>query len=313
MDKFQDGGPGTFRKRLIDAFSRIEEVDIVTDVKKNFDIELAFIRKIYKHDKPYILRVGNCWYIKKYKTYNNKPIEKAIRRSKHVIFQSNFAYKLLKQTLRLRNDCPNGKNLKYSIIYNGVNIDYIKSISPAKNIIPGSFFSCARWDPNKRPLSTIKGFLEAGTKRHLYMIGGQGVEGRKDNYKFKSKYIHFLGPKSNKEIISIMKACNYQIHLCHIDACPNIVIEGLICGLNVLCTNLGGTRELVKKDGVVLDVDPFLNTRYMKPRNVDNLKPRKVAKGIEKLMKIKTKPNRPDLDINLTAKKYLKIIKKNLK
>ena len=51
-------------------------------------------KKVYKHNKPYVLRVDGCWYIDKYKTYNNKPIEKAIRNAKYVIFQSDFAYKL---------------------------------------------------------------------------------------------------------------------------------------------------------------------------------------------------------------------------
>ena len=311
IDKFTEGGTGVFRSRLIEAFKKIEDINLVHNPKKDFDIELAFIKQVYKHDKPYILRVDGCYYTSK--KYNNKPIEKAIRRSKYVIFQSKFAYKLCERVLRLRPDCPNGKNLKYSIIYNGINLDYVKSIEPSKNIIPGSFVTCSRWDPNKRPISTIKGFIKANTGKHLYIIGGVGVEGKNTNLEkmVKSKYIHLLGRKSNKETISILKSCSSLIHLCHIDACPNIVIEALSCGLNVLCANLGGTKELVKENGIVLNVDKFWKTRYMGSRNVDNLDKKIVADGINKLYKMKNGGfNRLDLDIDIISKRYVDIIKK---
>ena len=57
-DKFK-GGPAVFRSRLISALSKFDDIKVVTDVKDKFDIELAFIRKVYKHNKPYILRVDH--------------------------------------------------------------------------------------------------------------------------------------------------------------------------------------------------------------------------------------------------------------
>jgi glycosyltransferase involved in cell wall biosynthesis len=310
-DKFREGGTGVFRSRLIKSLQKIKDIKLVHDPKKDFDIELAFIRKVYKHKKPYILRVDGCYYVDK--KYNNKPIEKAIRGASYVIFQSKFAYKLCERVLRLRPDCKNGKNLKYSIIYNGIDLNYIKSIKPSKNIEPGSFVTCSRWDPNKRPVSTIKGFIKANTGKHLYVIGGIGVGGKNvnlDKLIKSNKYVHLVGEKSNEEVISILKSCDYLIHLCYIDACPNVVIEALSCGLNVLCTNLGGTKELVQSNGYVLKVDKFWKTRYMKKRNVDNLHKNIVAPGIYKLSEIKNKFNRSDLDIDITAKKYVDIIKK---
>jgi len=314
IDKFTGGGTGIFRSRLIEAFKKIEDIELVHNPKKDFDIELAFIKQVHKHNKLHILRVDGCYYMKK--KYNNKPIEKAIRKAEYVVFQSKFAYKLCKRVLRLRSDCPNGKNLKYSIVYNGINLDYVKRVEPSKNIIPGSFVTCSRWDPNKRPISTIKGFIKANTGKHLYVIGGVGVGGKNINLDkmAKSKYIHLLGEKSNEETISILKSCSALIHLCHIDACPNIVIEALSCGLNVLCTNLGGTKELVKNNGVVLDVDKFWKTRYLRSQNVDNLNKIVVADGINRLCKIKNDGfNRKDLNIDIVAKQYINIIKKVIK
>ena len=62
-----------------------------------------------------------------------------------------------------------------------------------------------------------------------------------------------------------------QLHLCHIDSCPNIVIEGLCCGLNVLCSNLGGTQEIVGENGVVLRADKMWSGQYLPKTNLDNI------------------------------------------
>ena len=313
-NKFK-GGPAIFRNRLISALDKFDDIDIVTNVENKFDIGLEFIRKTSKYDKPYILRASNCYYFNGYKPWNNKPIAKSIKNSKYAIFQSKFAYKLLNRVLRL--ETRDLIKYGYSIIYNGIDLDYINNIEPSKSIEPGSFVACARWDPNKRPLSLIRGFLKADTKRHLYIIGGIGVEGRGKNLgdKYKSKYIHFLGEKSNKETISILKACDYQMHLSFIDICPNIVIEGLACGLNILCTNMGGTPELVGKNGAILDVDNFWKTKYLKKRieDLDNLNSKIVAKGIHKLLKVKTVPDVKMFNIDRVAKDYRKIIKRVLK
>ena len=312
------GGPAAFRSRLISFLERIDDIVIVNDLNKKFDIELAFIRKTVKHKKPYVLRVSSCYYFNHYKPWNNKPIAKSIKNANHVIFQSNFAYKLCNRVLRLesRGLIRNG----YEIIYNGVDLDYINGILPSESIELGSFVACARWDGNKRIRSMLKGFMKAGLKRHLYVIGGFGIEDRKKSIdklikKYSSKYIHILGDKSNEETISIMKACDYQIHLSFIDICPNTVIEGLACGLNVLCTNLGGTAEIVGKNGVILNVDKFWKTRYLKKLidDLDNLKSDVVAEGIHKLLKNKLKPDVSKFDINIIGKKYYKIIKKVIK
>ena len=316
------GGPAIFRSRLIDALNKIEDIKVVTNEEEKFDVGLEFIKRESKHSKPYILRASSCYYMYKYKLWNNKPIFKSIKKSAHTIFQSNYAYNLCNRVLSLedRGAIKQG----YSIIYNGIDLDYINSIKPKEGIEPGSFVSCARWDSNKRPISMIKGFLEANTKRHLYIIGGEGVNiwGRELGKKYrKNKYIHFLGEKSNKKTIAIMKACDYQMHLAFIDICPNVVLEGLACGLNVLCTNLGGTPELVGKNGVILNVDTQWKSKYLrytddmthtKRKHLDEVDSTIVANGVHKLLKSKVKPDMSKFSIDDVAKKYAGIIRKSV-
>jgi len=316
--KFNKGGPAIFRSRLITSLNKFEDIEVTNNFEDDFDIEIAFISRVYKHDKPYILRLGNCYYFKGYKPWNNKPIKKAIPNASHVIFQSDFGKKLLYRVLRIKE-----LELMQSpcdVIYNGVDVDYIESVQPSEEIIPGSFFSCARWDPNKRPRSMIKGFLEAQTGRHLYIAGDVGVEGSGKNLgkKFQNnKYIHFLGKKTNEETISIMKACDYQMHLSFIDVCPNVVLEGLTAGLNVLCTNLGGTPEIVGENGIILNQDKFwpYPQRYLKSRieNMDNLDKRAVSQGVIDLLKMQRSGTRRDFDVDHVAKKYANIIRNVLK
>jgi len=317
-NKFGGGGPDTFRSRLIKAIKKTDEIDVVENIKKKFDIELSFIRKTEKHNKPYILRASNCYYLDKYKIWNNKPIARSIKDADYIIFQSEFGYKLYNRVLRLesRKLIRNG----YKIIHNGIDVDYLKNIEPSREIEPGSFVACARWDSNKRLHSMIKGFIEADVKKHLYIIGGFGIEDRKRKMKdvfkkYNSQHVHILGEKTNEETISIMKAGDYFVHLAFIDICPNVVIEALSCGLNVLCTNLGGTSELVGDNGIVLKVDKFWETKYLKKNieDLDKLKSKVVAEGINKIIKIKKSDFRNDFDINKIAKKYIDIIKERIK
>ena len=259
-EKFK-GGPAIFRSRLISALNRYEDIQVVNNINDKFDIELAFIRRVYKHNKPYILRVDGCYYQYNRRS-NNRAVEKAIIGAKYIIFQSQFSFELCKKVLNI-----NSVKNNYSIIHNGINLNYINKVKKDKSIKSGSFVSCARWRDNKRTFSIIRGFLKADTGKHLYMIGNVGI-GESSSYynkikKYGSKYVHILGKKTQEETISILKSCDYQIHLCHIDSCPNIVIEGLSCGLNVLCSNLGGTKELVGKNGVVLNVDKMWRGRYL--------------------------------------------------
>ena len=78
--KSRNGGVDVFRSRLIPQLKRYDDIEIVTDVNKKFDIGFEFIRKIDKYEQPYILRMSSCYYFNKYKPWNNKPIANRLRR-----------------------------------------------------------------------------------------------------------------------------------------------------------------------------------------------------------------------------------------
>lgn len=294
------GGPKNFRDRLRSILRTMPEVKLVDD-GNDFDIELAFIRAKKGHKKPVVLRIDGCYYRKK-DLGNNVSIFDSIARASHVIFQSNFSSQMCRKIMKVEPP-------SWSVIYNGIDQKYIDSIAKDESVEPGSFVACSNtWKrkPNKRPVSTIRGFLEAGTDRHLYVIGKYHSEWPREF----GSHVHFCGLKSPDKVIAIMKACDYQIHLCHIDSCPNAVVEGLSCGLNVLCTNLGGTPELVRESGVILNIDNWAFNPLSTFDNLDTLNSKKVAEGISSLLKFQTRANRPDLNIEESAKQYIQVLSK---
>jgi glycosyltransferase involved in cell wall biosynthesis len=179
----------------------------------------------------------------------------------------------------------------------------------------GSFVASAIWRKNKRPVSMIQGFIDAGVKNHFYVIGDTyGIPPQYLNKFRKHKNIHFLGTCDFERSISVFKSCDYQLHLSQIESCPNAVIEGLACGLKILYSNLQGTKEIVPSDsGVMIKTDKW----DFKPIGLgqhDRIKPGLVADGIHRLMALKgeRKMYPSEIDINKVADKYIKVIKENV-
>lgn len=290
------GGPQVFKERLAVALAKHTPATITRDINTHFDIGISFIN-MDKHKKPQLLRLDGCYYVDN-RIPLNADIIKSFRHANEVVFQSKFSRKMCSNILKISaKKCP--------VIYNGLDFDFVGSVKPDPAVPPGSFVACADWRDNKRPRSTVLGFLEATTTEHLYMIG----DGVKDPVKHSR--VHYLGKLRSEQIIAIMKSCRYQIHLCHIDSCPNAVIEGLVCGLNVLCSNLGGTPEIVNDDGVIINSDKWDWSIISKKHKFDTVKPSLVAAGIEKL-KTKQRPIRADLNIENVAKKYYTLLESML-
>jgi len=289
------GGPRSFKDRIIDQFRKMDDVKVVHDGK--FDVELAFIRSAKKHNKPVVLRLDGCYY-EKGRLGGNKAIKRSIDVADKIIFQSNFSKKMLHKLLNIHD-----RKMKNShVIYNGIDLDYINSIKQKYDKKPMSFACAASWRKNKRPMSIVKGFLRADIKDSVLYVMGKDFP-----KKIKDRRIKYMGDISRDDVISVFKSCNYLMHLCHIDSCPNAVIEALACNMLVLHTNLGGTRELVKGSGVEIDVDKWdwgiINSV------LDNVELDLVSSGIRSISERYSEHNvNRDLSIVDCALKYAKVL-----
>jgi glycosyltransferase involved in cell wall biosynthesis len=308
MKKFS-GGPKVFRKRLSDVLEkRAAEtgIEIVHDPNGNFDAELAFVRNLTQHRKPTILRVDGCYLGGGYEQ-KNLVYKESAKKAKFIIYQSDFSSKMCESIWGIKRPS--------TVISNGINFDEIKHIYKDPTVPKGSFVASAIWRKNKRPVSMIQGFIDAGVKNHFYVIGDTyGIPPQYLNKFRKHKNIHFLGTCDFERSISVFKSCDYQLHLSQIESCPNAVIEGLACGLKILYSNLQGTKEIVPSDsGVMIKTDKW----DFKPIGLgqhDRIKPGLVADGIHRLMALKgeRKMYPSEIDINKVADKYIKVIKENV-
>jgi glycosyltransferase involved in cell wall biosynthesis len=101
-----------------------------------------------------------------------------------------------------------------------------------------------------------------------------------------------------------------MVHLAWLDWCPNTVVEGLASGLPVLCSHNGGTKELVKDDGIILE----LEEDYVIGTELDLYTPPPISldpliKGILQILYMPKIKRRNDLKINDIALQYNTLFK----
>ena len=241
--------PVIFAHRLGRELEKHKDVKIV-DRSEKHDILLAIIRDDQIADShaigaKVVQRLDGVYHeLDNNILTKNKLIRKTFDEVDAVIYQSDFSRKLVNRYFG-QND-----GLEF-IIHNGVDpFEYPASQGKGE----GNFLAVAKWAgrTNKRLKSIVEGFDYAnfsGTK--LKIVGpvdeGMGSYGN----------VEFTGPIPNSEIPSLYRNTNCLIHLCYDDNCPNAVAEALVSEVPVICTSSGGTPELVKDSGEIIQEDNY--------------------------------------------------------
>jgi len=296
-----DAGPRMFMLRLEESLANIKGVKIVD---RNPDIVLASLRfpdRSYKRAMK-IVRLDGCYYNLAY--FNralNDNLTKWIRRANGVIYQSRFSQKMCENILGV-------KSKRSTVIPNGISLDEIASVPAVKYKEKHVFAASAKWRETKRPKSIIKGFIESNIPDSRLVFIGE-FDGKK---RFRRSNIQYTGRIKQMELISYLKGANYFIHLCMIESCPNSVIEALACGLPVVHNNIGGTPELVGKNGIRIECDRPFRHKIIDQQKVDNIPRPVVAKGLKECASREWSIKRPDLDISVVAQRYYEFFKELL-
>lgn len=241
-------GKGFFVDRLIPELKKLG-VDVCNDTSAKGDIALHIGRVHYKSQcKKNIIRVGPAS-VETNKNYKaiNKAKSESVNKCDAVIYQSKYSKKAYHHFV-----CK--PNIPETIIYNGAKQSYIEPETYNK-----TFLMCTRrWWPQKRLKFGIRAFLEAGIpSAELWIVGDCSMN--KYNRKWREPSLKYLGVV-NQNTLDVLRAnCYAHIHLTYLDAAPNSVVESLVAGIPVVCTNQGGTPELVMQDesgySTVLDGD----------------------------------------------------------
>lgn len=227
----------------------------------------------------------------------NIPIFNAYNAFDHIVFQSEYGKKVYEAFTQVKRP--------HSIIYNGVSDVFFDNQKPIAK--PEGFekviIASSTWRRHKRIEECIDAFRDKRLKDvALVILGG---------YKnVKLKNVFSLPKVPHEELPKYYSMADGMIHLCWLDCCPNTVSEALACRLPVLCSHNGGTKELVKDDGIVIQIEED----YKYGEMVDLYHPPKVdtniiVEGVLKLLEMPKIKLREDLKISNTALQYKKIFK----
>lgn len=250
-------GPQIFCSRLYNAMAKISGVKMVDPSSCSIQLHSVLFRNVNLKAK-HVLRLDGVYHHVG-PEYNwkerNKPIKKSFDSADGIVYQSHFSKRLCEKYLG-RTKVP------YAIIHNGADPNtFVLEDSDTSDTLPNRpfFLAVANWRPFKRLVDIIESFLLANFEDvDLIIVGSTsklGIDERIKEYK-KHPNIQFLGRLSQEELIPYYVSCISLIHISWIDNCPNSVVEAICAGKPIICGNLGGTPELVRKSGgIVLDLE----------------------------------------------------------
>ncbi len=152
--------------------------------------------------------------------------------------------------------------MNVKLIYNGIDIDYIKRIQPGqilkefeieKNDFDGLILSIADHIELKNIdilIKTIKKLREDHKKNFLLINAGTGyltseLQSLAAQLKV-SNQIRFLGQIPNETVIKLMKVCDFFIMPSERVVFDMVILEALAAGITVIVSNEGGNREIIK-------------------------------------------------------------------
>ena len=112
-----------------------------------------------------------------------------------------------------------------------------------------------------------------------------------NKYNNLSKNVILTGKVNNIDLPNWYRTGDIFIFLSLIDNCPNTVIEALASNLPVLCTNLGGTKELIEltKGGIVSNADRTFNLKKINLNNPPLPNGKRIFKDLLRIVKLRKK------------------------
>lgn len=258
-------GPNSFAKRL--AMGLIESGhDVELYDGRNADVSIVFIEPSGRPlAKKVIQRLDGIWFSPFEFETKNSSIKWMYENADGVIWQSEFDKGM---TTRWWGQPKSG-----TVIRNGINISEIKKFQiPALEQIRQQYemlFVCsANWHPQKRLATNVELYKHL---RSFYSSAALIVLGSNPT-KVADPHIFYAGSQPHDVCLEIFSASNWMLHTAWLDHCPNTVVESLSQGTPVICSEHGGTKELIQEFGIVLKESQEYNfelTDYDNPPRID--------------------------------------------
>ena len=243
VDMTSDSGPNHFGKKLYKYLNKSNKIFF----EEPYEISLCFIESNRDHfDIPMVQRLDGIYFnTRQNHIMQNMNIKRTYDNASGVVFQSYFNKELVFKYF--------GEHKNYDVIHNGADIEFINEIRPLKNINIDKFenvWSCASsWRPHKRLEDNINYFLQHSGEKDCLVIAG--------DTRIKNIVVHdrifFAGTLDVQNLISLYKRSKFFIHLSWLDHCPNVVVDALASGCQVICSSSGGTKEIAGKNAIVIE------------------------------------------------------------
>jgi glycosyltransferase involved in cell wall biosynthesis len=237
----------------------------------------------------------------------NQAIRALYDRADGIVFQSLFDRRFIEKWWGDNE----GRQRPASVIGNGIELNPLKQLTIPKLVemraTYDQIYVCSsNWHAQKRLDANVRLFNHL-RKQHpnscLIVLGAH------PDVRLASPNIFFGGSVDANTYLQIYSAANWMLHLAWADHCPNVVVEALSQGTPVVCSEVGGTKELIYNGayGVVLKEPEPYNYElydYDNPPNID-------------VEQIKDLPTREELDytgianlidINVAAKQYVELL-----
>jgi glycosyltransferase involved in cell wall biosynthesis len=234
----------------------------------------------------------------------NQGMQKALLKADWVVYQSYFSKEMADKFLYNRID-------RYSIIYNGVNLEHFKPIGYKKDYITIMVLGTWRdYDLLVCYLKIFKKCFKIYENIRFNILGNMSsdleqkiISWIKENNMIDT--INLVGKVTYEQLPQEINKNDISLHLKSADWCPNAVLETLACGVPVICTDVGGTKELVGIDELIINHEPFLYDDELVSKVFDKID--FVLKDIEKF-KQKARIQAEKFDLSIMAKKYNKVL-----
>lgn len=312
-----DGGPSTFLKRLRQSIEKqkLANTSYFYNPFTDINIYANVVRNPWH--KPYLFRVDGITYDSllpaEEKKRRNQPIFDGIDHAAGVVFQAEFCLKLVSMFHRQ-------PNVPYTIINNGVDLNNFSPQGPNHREQLGIddnelvFITSAKWRAHKRLNSIIDVFNAfqkvTGQTAHLVILGAL------DQQQTQIPNVHVIGHIPPENLAPWYRTGNICLFFSWLENCPNTVVESLACGVPVICTNQGGTRELIEKTkgGIIVNADALFQFKpvdlYHPPAPDHNALVRAVVTMVERRKEYAACIDRTAIDIDNVAQRYVDFAEK---
>ena len=293
-------GPNTFANRL--ARGLFESGHEVLEASAGADASLVFIEPSGAPLASRVVqRLDGVWFSPSEFHTKNAAIKRLYDVADAVVFQSEFDKSFV---TRWWGSKPG------AVIGNGI------SLLPVERLTLGlliemrqrykTMFCCSsNWHAQKRLAANLELFYHLNSTccpNSCLIIMGHNPDKRSSH-----PHVFYAGSESHDVCAEVYSACNWMLHLAWLDHCPNVVVEALAQGTPVICSEAGGTKELVGGYGLVLkeakEYDYSL-VEYDKPPAID-------VKQVSSLPPKATLGAHGDIDIKNVVKKYVSLLQEN--